>query len=180
MNYKVIIFFALSFFMINSVFAQFPEKEIMKKLNASKIKMDNGNGDGVFRAKSKKTKKWGMYQWMFEGTEVNELIPMKYDEIKDFPFNGSFTAVYNDEKVGIYLCKWSYGDKAKQTVACKYEDYKRIKVKTSEYSSRALYLAMKKDGKWGYVDWITGEEESEFIYNTVDDMPSPNFEQKTR
>jgi len=29
---------------------------------------------------------------------------------------------------------------------------------------------MKKDGKWGWVDWITGEEKSEFIYETTKDL----------
>ncbi len=179
MKNKSIILITISFFLISSVFAQFPEKDIMKKINASKIKMDEGNGDGVFRAKSKKTKKWGMYQWMFEGTDVNEMIPMKYDSLRNFPFNGSFTAVYNDGKVGIYLCEWSYGKDAKQTIICRYDDYKRIRVRRDQYDGGTIYLAMKKDGKWGYVDWLTGEEKSEFIYNTIDDMPSPSFVQKT-
>jgi len=179
MNYKTIILVVLSFLMISNVFAQFPEKEIMKKLRASEIKMDEGNGDGVFRAKSKKTNKWGMYQWMFEGTKVKEMIPMEYDSLKNFPFNGNFTQVYNDGKVGIYLCEWSYQDNAKQTVACKYEDYRRINVKKGPFNGEVLYLAMKKNGKWGYVDWFTGEKKTEFIYNTTKDLPYPDFEQKS-
>ena len=178
MNYKSIILFAISFLMISSVFAQFPEKEIKKKLNASEISMDGGNEDGVFRAKNKKTKKWGMYQWMYSGTEVKEMVPMEYDSLKNFPFNGSFTAVYNDGKVGIYLCEWSYQEDAKQTVICRYDDYKRIRVRKSQYDGGIIYLAMKKDSKWGYVDWLTGEEKSEFIYNTIDDMPYPSYVQK--
>ena len=119
-----------------------------------------------------------MYQWMYDGTNVKMLIPMEYDSIRNFPFNGSFTAVYNDGKVGIYLCEWSYDKDAKQTVECKYEDYRRIKARTDEYSAPITYLAMKKDGKWGYVDWLTGEEKSEFIYETTKDLPYPDFVQK--
>jgi hypothetical protein len=156
----------------------FPEKKIMNKLGARKIVMDQGNEDGVFRAQSRKTKKWGMYQWMYEGTDVKILIPMEYDSIRNFPFNGAFTAVYNDGKVGIYLCEWSYGDDARQTVECKYEDYRRVNVKQDEYRSQ-LYLAMKKDGKWGWVDWITGEEKSEFIYETTKDLPYPDYKQRS-
>lgn len=156
----------------------FPEKAIMKKLEARKISMDQGNGDGVFRAQSKKTKKWGMYQWMYEGTDVKMLIPMEYDSVRNFPFNGAFTAVYNDVKVGIYLCEWSYGKDAKQTIECIYDGYRRINVKQDEYRSQ-LYLAMKKNGKWGWVDWLTGEEKSEFIYETTKDLPYPEFEQKS-
>lgn len=155
----------------------FPKQKIMKKLKARRVTMDEGNGDGVFRAQSKKTKKWGMYQWMYSGTKVKMLVPMEYDSLRNFPFNGAFTAVYNDGKVGIYLCEWSFSDDAKQTVECKYEDYRRINVRQSEYSSPKLYLAMKKDGKWGWVDWMTGEEMSEFKYETTKDLPFPTYEQ---
>ena len=179
MNYKTIMLLALSFFMINGVFAQFPTEKIKKKLNASEISMDGGNGDGVFKAKSNKTNKWGMYQYTYDGVNSKELIPMEYDSIRNFPFNGMFTAVYNDGKVGIYLSKWSYDDQAKQTVICRYDDYQRIRYRTSQYDSGTIYLAMKKDGKWGFVDWLTGEEKSEFIYNTTDDLPDPGFEQKS-
>jgi hypothetical protein len=167
------------FISVVSIAQSFPEKEIMKKLDARKIDMDQGNGDGVFRAQSRKTKKWGMYQWMYEGTDVKEMIPMEFDKILNFPFNGSFTAVYNNGKVGIYLCAWSYGENAKQTVECKYEDYGRINIRPDKYSSPTTYLAMKKDGKWGYVDWLTGEEKSEFIYDTTKDLPYPDFKQKS-
>ena len=154
----------------------FPEKEIIKKLGAQKIDMDQGNGDGVFRAQSRKTKKWGMYQWMFEGTDVKKLIPMEFDSVRNFPFNGAFTAVYNNGKVGIYLCEWSYGEDAKQTVDCKYDDYRRINVEQDEYRSQ-LYLAVKKDGKWAWIDWLTGEVKSEFIYESTKALPYPNFKQ---
>jgi len=154
----------------------FPKNKMMQKLKAWQIKMDEGNGDGVFRAQSRKTKKWGMYQWM-GGSKVKEMVPMQYDRLRNFPFNGHFTAVYNNGKVGIYLCEWSYGEKARQTVECKYEDYRRINARTDKYSAPTTYLAMKKDGKWGYVNWLTGEEMSEFIYDTSKDMPFPHFEQ---
>jgi len=87
------------------------------------------------------------------------------------------TAVYNNDKIGIYLCKWTYDDDAKQTVPCEYEDYKRFNVRDADYSS-TTYLAMKKNGKWGWVDWFTGKEKTEFIYDTADDVPYPDFEQK--
>ena len=139
--------------------------------------MDSGNGDGVFKAKSKKTGKWGMYQWLYEGTKVKEMIPMNYDSVRYFPFNGNFTVVYQNGKVGIYLCEWSYGEDARQTVECKYDDYKRVNARISEYAQPILYLALKKGGKWGWVDWMTGEEKSEFIYDTRKSMPFPMYKQ---
>jgi hypothetical protein len=152
------------------VFGQFPEKQMMKKLNADKIEMDKGNGDGVFKARNRKTKKWGMYQWMYEGVKTKELIPMEYDSLKYFPFNGAFTAVYNNGKVGFYLSAWSYDD-AKQTVECLYDDYQRYNI------NNTTYLAVKKNGKWGWVDWLSGEEKSEFIYDDKSDLPKPKYVQ---
>ncbi len=155
------------------VFAQdFPEKEMLKKMNADKIEMDDGNGDGVFKIREKKTKKWGMYQWMYSGLKTKELIPINYDSLRYFPFNGAFTAVYNDGKVGFFLSAWSYDEKAKQTVPCLYEDYQRFTVKNS------TYLAVAKGGKWGWVDWLTGQEKTEFIYRTKEALPYPGWEQK--
>jgi len=140
MNQKLIsTILLIAIFAISSSFAQeFPKKEIMKKLKAKKIEMDGGNGDGVFKAQSKKTKKWGMYQWMFEGTNVKEMIPMQYDKVDYFPFNGAFTTVYNNDKIGIYLCEWSYRKNAKQTVECKYDEIKKFSVKKDEYSRGTL------------------------------------------
>lgn len=162
----------LMIFMFNGYAQGFLEKKMLKKLKAKEIKMDEGNEDGVFSARSKRSKKWGMYQWMYDGVKVDELIPMKYDSIRNFPFNGAFTAVYRKGKVGFYLAKWSYEEDAKQTVACLYEDYQRFNDKGK------TYLAVSKNGKWGWVDWLTGEEKTEFKYISKNELPYPNYEQK--
>ena len=141
------------------------------KLNADLVIFDPNNGDGALKARSKKTKKWGMYQFLDMNMEVKELIPMQYDSLNFYPFNGKYTAVYNNGKVGFYLSYWSYDEQAKQTVACAYEDYKRFD------TDGVSKLAVKKNGKWGWVDWLTGEEKSEFIYNSTDDLPYPRYKQ---
>ncbi len=161
----------LAVFITQLALGQLPEKELMKKFKADKIEMDEGNGDGVFKIRNKKTKKWGMHQWMYEGLNTKELIPMEYDSVRYFPFNGAFTAVYNDGKIGFFLSAWSYED-ARQSVPCKYEDYQRYTVNNS------TYLAVMKNGKWGWVDWLTGEEKSEFILDSKDQLSTPRFEQK--
>lgn len=33
--------------------------------------------------------------------------------------------------------------------------------------------------KWGWVDWLTGEEKSEFIYDIHEELPYPTYKQKT-
>lgn len=144
-------------------------KTAKKSLDADLIIFDPYNGDGVLKARHRKSKKWGMYQ--FIENEQQQIIPMQYDSLDFFRSNGKFTAVYNNGKVGFYLSNWSYYEEAKQTVACKYEDYKRFNV------DRVSKLAVKKNGKWGWINWLTGEEKSEFKYEIPDDLPFPDFKQ---
>ena len=155
-------------------FVDFPFRKVLKKLKGDKIEIDEENEDGVFKIRHKKTKKWGMYQWMYESTQVTQLIPMEYDSLNYFPFNASFTAVYNDGKVGFYLSKWSYDNEARQTVPCVYDVYQRF---TPE--DGVTRLAVQKNGKWGWVDWLTGEEKSGFMYRNKEELPYPAWEQKT-
>ena len=141
-----------------------------KKLKADILIFDESNGDGVFKARKKSTKKWGMYQSLGEN-DLTTLIPAKYDSIRFFGYNSKYTAVYNKGKVGMHLSYWSYNENTKLSVPCIYEDYKNFD------ADGVLKLAMKKDGKWGWVNWLTGKEESEFKYNTLDDLPYPYYKQ---
>lgn len=145
-------------------------KSAREKLNADLVIFDENNGDGAFKARNKTTRKWGMFQDL--GDEIIEMIPMRYDSLKSFPYNGNFTAVYNQGKVGFYLSAWSYDEKAKESVPCMYEDYQRF---TNE---GITYLAVQKNDKWGWVDWLTGEQKSEFKYDSKDDLPYPDYKQK--
>ena len=148
---------------------EFPEKKIKKRLKAVELVMDPINGDAVFMALGKNDK-WGMYQWDYVKEKAITLIPMEYDSLLFFEFNASYTVVWQNNLLGLYQSKWSYVD-AKQTVACAYEDY-YIK----QHRGRK-YCALKKDGKWGWVDWLTGEEMTEFIYENKSDLPLPHYEQ---
>lgn len=143
----------------------------MDKINASKHDFDPYNEDGVFKAQHKNTKKWGMFQLL--GDEFKELIPMEYDSVNYFSFNGEFTAVYNNGKMGIYLSKWNF-ENAYQSIPCEYDDYKRYTVP----DKNIRYLALKKDSLWAWADWMTGEIKTEFMYNLeIEQMPYPNYEQ---
>lgn len=121
-----------------------------KKLKADILIFDESNGDGVFKARNKATKKWGMYQSLGEN-RLTTLIPAKYDSIRFFGYNSKYTAVYNKGKVGMHLSYWSYNENTKLSVPCIYEDYKNFD------ADGVLKLAMKKDGKWGWVNWLTGK-----------------------
>ena len=147
-------------------------KTARKELRADIVEMDKGNGDGVFRARNSQTKQWGMFQSIGKNNFI-EMIPMQFDSLRFFNWNGSFTAVYKDGKVGFYLSKWSYDENATLSVACKYDDYQRFS------ADGVSKLACKRDGKWGWVNWLTGEEESEFYAETSDDLQYPYYHQAT-
>lgn len=145
-------------------------KSAKHKLKADLIEFDKSNGDGVFRARISSTSKWGMYQY-FEPDDIQTLIPPEYDSVHFIPYNGRYSAVYKNNKVGFYLSYWSYDSKAKQTVPCIYDDYK-------PYNADGIpKLAVKKNDKWGWVNWLTGEEKSEFKYETLESLPYPYFKQ---
>jgi len=145
-------------------------KSARKALKADLIEFDMGNGDGLFRARNKYTKLWGMYQ-SYEPGSIIEAIPMEFDSVHFIPPNDPFAAVYKNGKVGIYLSYWSYDEDARQTVSCIYDDYRRF------YKAGAFRLAVKKNNQWGWVDWLTGEEKSKFIYPSPDDLPYPDYQQ---
>jgi hypothetical protein len=146
-------------------------QHVKKKIRCDLVEFDYNNGDGAFRARDSETKKWGMYQSFGEG-DPRVMIPPKYDSIYFFPWNSSFTAVFNDGKVGFYLSQWSYDEEAKQSVPCIYDDYQR-------YNDNGVKkLACKRDGKWGWVDWLTGEEKSDFTSEKKEDLPPPLYKQE--
>lgn len=150
---------------------------LRKKLNADLIDLDEGNEDGVVKVRNKESFKWGMYQVLNED-EIKEIIPMKYDSLEYFGYNGKVTPVYNDGRIGFYLSSWSYGEAARESVPCVYEDYQRfVANKTNEHDHpyEVLYMAVKKEGKWGWIDWETGEKKSEFVFETRDTLPYPNW-----
>jgi hypothetical protein len=147
----------------------FPEKKILKKLKASAIEIDDRNEDGVFKARSIKTKNWGMYQWI-GGNDVKELIPMSYDKIDFFEFNADFTKVYSNGKVGVYIAEWTFGESAKQTIQCIYD-----RIRVFEFNG-IDYVAASLNGRWGWVDWSTGIKRTEIVF-ILDELPKPDYKQ---
>lgn len=147
-------------------------KSARASLKVDIVEFDAGNGDGVFRARDKETGLWGMFQSMSPG-EIKEMIPMQYEKVDFFPWNDPYTAVYNDGKVGFYLSGWVFDDQAKQSIPCIYDEYQRYVVQDG-----TPYLAVKRDGKWGWVDWLYGEEIAPFSYDTKEALPGPHFRQE--
>ncbi len=158
---------------------------LLQKTNASELQFDTTNEDAVFIAKNKLTNKWGMYQG-YANHDIKELIPPAYDSIDFFGYNAKLTGVWLDGKVGLYTSPWTYGSKkAKQTVECLYDGYKIFQVEKtvndglSTYQSYVDYVAVKKEGLWAWIDWMTGELKTDFLYNLdKEQMPYPEFEQE--
>jgi hypothetical protein len=142
-------------------------------LGLDSIEMDRGNGDGIFLGRSQTTQKWGMFQHIDGYDLPTVLIPTKYDSIWFFPWNAPFTAVYEDGKAGFYLSFFTFEDKAKQSVNCLYNEYRRYTV----HNTNEVFLAVSKNGKWGWVDWLTGEEKGEFMYDKSEDLPMNTYKQ---
>ena len=143
---------------------------ILKKINASTYRPDGKNGDGVMLAKSKKTKKWGMYQAWNE-KNITEMIPAVYDSIDFFEVNAPLTGVWKKGKVGIYLSPWTF-EKGRQSVECLYDAYQVFYKETA-------YLAVRKDKYWAWIDWMNGELKTDFIYQMdKGQLPPPNYKQE--
>lgn len=85
----------------------------------------------------------------------------------------------------IFLSPWSFSEEtAKQTEACLYDGYKIFDVEKTvsdgigSYRKYFDYLAVKKGGLWAWIDWMTGELKTEFLYDLEkEQMPYPGFEQ---
>jgi hypothetical protein len=150
------------------VYGQAITPAIMNKIEAVAFRPDPNNEDGIFIARNKRSNKWGMYQAWSE-QDIQEIIPPAYDSIDFFDFNGMFTGVWNNHKVGIYLSRWTFDESARQSVGCRYDAYKVYTIENRRYP----YLAVQKDGKWAWVDWLSGKERSLFY----EELVYPSFEQ---
>ena len=142
----------------------FPERQMMRKFKADTLALDEINQDGAFKLRGKRSGKWGLYQWLYKGLMTIELIPMEYDSIDFIGFNAPFTTVYQEGKHGVYLSGWSYED-AHETVPCIYDDSQLIR------QGNRLYIAVKKNSKWFWVNWKTGEELSNITADSWEELP---------
>lgn len=143
------------------------EKIIKKLLDTKEIVWDDFNQDGVFKAKNKKTGKWGMYQYLFEGKRPKTLVRMKYDSLGFYSFSSSYTIVKNKNKYGVILSPWNDEVKARSSVKCIYQ---KINYVESGYGM----LAAKGNDLWGYIDHKSGDTLIPFVHHTFSDLPTPN------
>ena len=131
---------------------------IKKKFKVDSIQIDYGNEDGIYVARNKKSKKWGMYQYY-----ETKILP-EYDSINFYKVNAPFTTVWKNGKVGIVNSPWNFDVAvAVVIVPCIYDNFK-IEIKENNYN-----LKTSKDKKWGMIDWQNGNMLIDFIYKDPND-----------
>jgi hypothetical protein len=152
-------------------FKELPREElefinaVRRKKGFDYVYFDRINGKGIFIGRQRRTRKWGMLQ----GKDVNNLIvhiPNEYDSLDFFPSDNTFIPVFLGGKVGFYN---KTGNTIKKISDPQYEDYKR-----AEYNEKE-YLAVQKNGKWGWVDWYDGEIKVKSISNSFEELPAPDW-----
>lgn len=154
------------------IFLAFPSillaqgQQLKKRDQLDSIIHDPGNGDMVYQGRLAKTAKWGMFQ------NKTVLIPAEYDSLEFFAFNGSFTLVYQGDKVGVHTAYWTYEEEAAETVPCIYEAAKIYRYKG------VRYLAVQKDGYWAWIDWRTADLKSDFTCKDPKELGVPPWIQR--
>lgn len=119
-------------------------RRIRAKFNGDSIVFDHINGDLVFKMRSRESRKWGMYQG------EQEIIPAQYDSLAFHAWNCPFTIVQQNGKLGAY--SHAFSDEGQLSVPCRYDD-----LHVYQYEG-AFWLAAKRNGKWRWVNWYSGEE----------------------
>lgn len=119
------------------------QRKKMKKFNADSIVFDPINQDDVYNLRNTETQLWGMFQ------SGHLLIPMEYEQIEFAGWNHPFTFVKQDGKWGVFSGPFNDG---KLSVSCRYDELKIYNHK------QYLFVAGKRNEKWRWVNWSTGEE----------------------
>ena len=141
------------------------DKKMKKMLGVKEIEWDHYNEDGVFKARSKNSGKWGMYQYFYEGKRPKTLVPMKYDSLGFYDHSSNFTIVKNKGKYGLLSSPW--GDHSELIVRCMYQQLKYAE----GYSG---LIAAKGNNLWAYIDTETGDTLIPFVHNSYADLPKPS------
>jgi hypothetical protein len=168
MNIKRYFTLIIAVFVVSNGFSQDAklDKKIKKLLNAKEIVWDHFNEDGVLKARSKSTGKWGMYQYFYDNKRPKMLVQMKYDSLGFYDEYSSITIVKLRNKYGLLGSPWSDGP-AKLIIRCIYQDMR--------YTSTGDFIAVKANNKWAYLNTENGDTLVPFVHNSFQDLPKPTY-----
>ena len=141
---------------------------VRRKKGFDFVEFDRVNNNQIFMARQSRLRKWGMFKG-FDVNTLETLIPNEYDSVEFFPSNNTFTPVFLAGKIGFY----SLVDfKAKKITDPDYEAFKRVDINGEDY------LAIQKNGRWGWMDWYTGEIKVNSISPSFEELPNPDWRSK--
>ncbi len=166
--YKIpfLLFIAISFISANTIAqGEAMTKKMLKKLHASEIIWDTYNYDGVFKAKNKKTGKWGMFQYWEDLSEPKVLINYGYDSLGFYNHSSNYTLVKQNNKYGLLGQPWG-DDPAVLIIDCKYDLLK--------YSGIRNVIIANIDNKWGYLNSVNSDTIIPFAFNSKSELPTPS------
>lgn len=142
------------------------EKKLKKILHAKEIVWDKFNEDGVLKAQSKSSGKWGMFQILDYEKRPKTLVPMRYDSLGFYDHSSDYTIVKKNGKYGVLASPWTNDIYPKLNVPCIYQEIK--------YTDDAWnIIAAKGDERWGYIDTETGDTLIPFVNYLYTDLPTP-------
>lgn len=142
--------------------------KIRRKKGFDYVEFDRVNKSEIYMARQSRLRKWGILKG-FDPNTSKELVPVEFDSLDFFPSNKSFTAAYLGGKIAFF----NYIDgNVKKISEPIYEDYK-----SAEFNDM-LYLAVKRQGKWGWMDWTDGEIKIKSISPSFDKLPQPDWKPK--
>lgn len=166
---NIIKFFTLLIILtvFNRAFSQDEQltKKLKKLLNAKEIVWDEYNGDGVLKAQSKASGKWGMYQYYYDNKRPKMLVQMKYDSLGFYDYSSNYTIVKIKNRYGLLGSPWG-DESAKLLIRCIYQNIK--------YVDAWNFIAVKGNGKWSYLNTETGDTLVPFVHSSYEDLPKPN------
>lgn len=143
-------------------------KAIRRKKGFDYVEFDRMNNNEIFRARSRRLGKWGLYKG-FDVNTTETLIPSEFDSLYMFPNENNFTVAFKAGKVAIYTMLNYQVKKISDPV---YDDFKRVNNNDMDY------LAVKKQGRWGWVDWFDGEIKVNSISTSFEELPAPDWKPK--
>lgn len=138
-------------------------KTFLKNKGGDKVDFCEAHKD-VYFVQSKKTGKWGMFDW------YGMLIPMEYDTIQSFDQFQPFTIGKRDGKN--VVIQWPYDTESEGIRVLDGVDNVHIrKYKSRGISSASYFLIASKNEKWGCLDWTTLSVLIPFQYDSPDHVP---------
>ena len=138
-------------------------KKVRKLLNAKEIVWDDHNGDGVLKAKSKKTGRWGMYQYHYDDRRPKTLVSASYDSLGFYSHSQMFTIVKKKGKYGILGSPWNDA-RARLNIRCKYKNIK--------YTNASNIVAVQSGNKWAYFNASNGDTLMPFVFDNYGQLPT--------